>query len=367
MSGENKERHRVCALAYDGLCTFEFGIAVDAFALERPELGIPWYDFRVVSCDPSPLRAAGGIEVVCSHDLSGLQDADTVIIPGWKGVDEPVPAELIGAIRRAHGGGCRLLSICSGVFVLAACGLLSGRRATTHWRYTRHLKERHPDIHVVEDVLYVDAGNGIYTSAGSAAGLDLCLHVIREDRGATVANRVARRFVLPAHREGGQAQFVDRTIREDPRERSFGEILDILRARISEPLTVTEMADLSNMSPRTLLRKFRRSTGLSPGHWLIAERIRLATELLESTSDRVERIADRAGFGSAESLRHHFRRHIGMSPAQYRKAFPGDAGASLELNDTSEADRIHDSLDQRRANPGQGRDDQIEQQAQQGG
>ena len=200
----------VVALAYDGLCTFEFGIAIEVFGLPRPEMGPDWYRFAVCAVDQGRMRAVGGFQLVADGGLELLEEAGTIIIPGWRSAHgAPVPPALIESLRRAHARGARLMSICSGVFVLAAAGLLSGRRATTHWRYVERLSAAYPDIKVEPDVLYVDEGS-VLTSAGSAAGIDLCLHVVRHDFGAEVANRLARRLVVPPHREGGQAQFIER-------------------------------------------------------------------------------------------------------------------------------------------------------------
>jgi AraC family transcriptional regulator, transcriptional activator FtrA len=200
------ENRRVVALAYDGLCTFEFGVAVEIFGLDRPEMGDDWYSFRVAAIEPGPLRAAGGIRVTTDGGLGLIERAGTIVVPGWRGADEPVPARVIKALRRAHAKGARLLSFCSGVFVLAATGLLDGKRAVTHWRYAERLARAYPRIAVVPDVLYMDEGS-VLTAAGSAAGIDLSLHLIRRDWGVAAANSVARRLVVPAHRDGGQAQF----------------------------------------------------------------------------------------------------------------------------------------------------------------
>ncbi len=202
----------VVVVAYDGLCTFEFGCAVEIFGLPRPELGENWYRFAVASADPGALRATGGVQVTADGGLNLLATAGTVIVPGWRGVDAPVPEALIAALRGAHAAGARILSLCSGAFVLAAAGLLDDRNATTHWRYANQLVERYPRVRFVPDVLYVDDGL-ILTAAGSAAGLDLCLHVVRRDWGSEIANQVARRLVLPAHRQGGQAQYVENPVR----------------------------------------------------------------------------------------------------------------------------------------------------------
>src|SRR5882672_9282324 len=208
------DRRRVVALAYDRLATFEFGIVVEVFGLPRPEIKVPWYRFEVCALDRGPLRATGGVTIRAGAGLGALSRAGTIIIPGWRDPEERPPEALLTALRAAHARGARLVTICSGVFVLAAAGLLDGRRATTHWRYVERLRSLHPQIRVEPDVLYVDEGS-ILTSAGSAAGIDLCLHVVRRDYGAEIANQVARRLVMPPHRDGGQAQYVQDPIRSD--------------------------------------------------------------------------------------------------------------------------------------------------------
>ena len=311
--------HKVVALAYDRLCTFEFGCVVELFALARPELAIPWYEFAVCAGERGPLRAAGGIEVHVPHTLRLLESADTIVIPGWRAIEEPPPPGLLRALRRAHERGARLCSICSGVFVLAAAGLLDGRRATTHWRYVERLAARYPRIRVEPNALYVDAGR-VLTSAGSAAGLDMLLHLIRSDHGPQVANQVARRLVIPAHREGGQAQFVPRPVAADERGR-LSRLLDFIRAHLGAPHSLTALAARAAMSERTLQREFRAATGQAPYEWIVGERIARAKELLESTRLSTQAVAARVGLGSAESLRHHFRRRVGTTPGQYRRRF----------------------------------------------
>ncbi len=316
---QKTDPHLVCALAYDGLCTFEFGIAVEAFALRRPELNIKWYDFKVVTDDRSPLAATGGFTLDVPGNIDQLKKADTIILPGWKGCDVPVPGEITATIRKAHQRGCRIVSICSGVFVLAATGLLDGKSATTHWRYTDHLARQYPSINVEPDVLYVDTGDNIFTSAGSAAGLDLCLHIIRLDHGPEIANTVARRFVLPTHRQGGQAQFIRHPV-ADARN-NLSPLLDQLRNKLAEPLSVPQIAAMAHMSPRTLIRHFKKTTGLPPHIWLTSERIKQACKLLETGTANIDTIAMSCGFNTPETFRHHFRKQIGTSPGQYRKSF----------------------------------------------
>ena len=308
----------VAVLAYDGLCTFEFGVAVEVFGLPRPEFA-DWYRFVVCAAEAGPLRAIGGIQVTAEAGLEALEDAGTIVVPGWRDIREVPPEPLLAALRRARDRGARLVSICSGVFVLAAAGALAGRRVTTHWRYAEALADRYPDITVVPDVLYVDEGQ-VLTSAGSAAGLDLCLHIVRRDWGARIANQVARRLVVPPHREGGQAQFVDRPVQLEDRPR-LAAVFDWARQNLAEDLPLDRLAERAGMSLRTFLRRFRDATGTTPAEWLVGERLALARDLLETTELPVERIATDCGFGSADTLRHHFRRRLATSPARYRAGF----------------------------------------------
>ncbi|MFC4168289.1 transcriptional regulator FtrA [Teichococcus aestuarii] len=311
----------VVLLAYDGLCTFEFGCAVEVFGLPRPELEPDWYRFAVAAIEPGPLRATGGVRVLADGGMALLEQAGTIVIPGWRGIDAPVPEDLAVALRAAAARGARLLSLCSGAFVLAAAGLLEGRSATTHWHHAAALAARHPGLRVVPDVLYVDEGM-VLTAAGSAAGLDLCLHLVRRDWGAAVANSVARRLVVPPHRQGGQAQYVERPV---PRERAgghrLGPLLDAVRASLAEPWDIGRLAAAAALSPRGLHRHFRAATGQSPGAWLLAERLARARELLETGRLPVQAVAEASGFATAAALRHHFRAALGSSPAAYRARF----------------------------------------------
>lgn len=313
------KQHRVVALAYDRLCTFEFGCAVELFALERPELGVDWYQFAVCAVEPGPIRAAGGITIDAPYDPELIERADTIIIPGWRDADEAPPEALLELLRAAHARGARLCSICSGVFVLAAAGLLDGRKATTHWRYTDKLARRYPAIDVLPDNLYVDSGQ-VITSAGSAAGLDMLLHLVRRDYGAHVGNLVAQRLVVAPHREGGQAQFLPRPMAHDDKGR-LTKLMDWVRTHPAETHTVASMAARAAMSGRTLQRQFQEATGFGPVEWLIRERVALVKDLLETTSLPLAQVAQRAGFGSEESLRHHFRRLAATTPSAYRRRF----------------------------------------------
>lgn len=311
-------RPLVVVVAYDGLCTFEFGIAVEIFGLPRPELGENWYRFAVASVDEGELRATGGIRLVADSGLPLLAQADTIIIPGWRGADSPVPEALCLALREANARGCRIMSICSGVFVLAAAGLLNGKRATTHWRYTPLLRERYPDIEVLEDALYYHE-DSVLTSAGSAAGIDLCLHLVRLDYGTDVANNVARRLVVQPHRDGSQSQQIVRPVARSRESQRLGQVFDYLHSQLTATHSVASLAKLAGMSPRTFLRRFDEATGTTPARWILQERLTRARTLLANADLSMEEVAEQAGFATAASLRHHFRQRFALSPRDYRK------------------------------------------------
>ena len=313
------KNHLVVALAYDRLCTFEFGCTVELFALERPELKVTWYDFAVCAIEPGPIRAAGGFTIDAPYAPELLERADTIVIPGWRDADEAPPEALLALLRAAHARGARLCSICSGVFVLAAAGLLDGQRATTHWRYTDKLARRYPAIDVLPDDLYVDSGQ-LITSAGSAAGLDMLLHLVRRDYGAHVGNLVAQRLVVAPHREGGQAQYLPRPMAHDEKGR-LTKLMDWVRTHPAEQHTVASMAERAAMSARTLQRQFQDATGFAPVEWLTRERIAIVKDMLETSNMPLAQMAERAGFGSEESLRHHFRRLTATTPGAYRRQF----------------------------------------------
>jgi AraC family transcriptional activator FtrA len=314
MKSDNATPPLVCILTYNNLCIFEFGIALEVFALPRPELP-QWYDYRVIATESGEINGMGGVSIDASHDLSLLKQATLIVVPGWNG---EVSDALKMALISAHAHGARIATICSGVFLPAACGLLNGKQATTHWRYSKKLQQEYPDIQVNPDVLYIDEG-AMLTSAGSSAGLDLCLHIVRNDFGHKVANIVARRLVLPAHREGGQAQFVPRPIIKN--NDLFSPLLDEIRSTLDEKWTVKRMADKAAISSRTLLRRFKDATGESPLTWVTMERLNLARELLETTKLNVNQISNASGFISPELLRHHFKRHYQLSPLRYRSQF----------------------------------------------
>jgi transcriptional regulator GlxA family with amidase domain len=298
----------------------------EVFLRDRRYLASPWYRTWLCSAHPGPRPAAmGGLRVECDHGIDSVDDADTVIVLPGRNPSDPPPPAVLDAIRRAGTRGARLVSICTGVFVLAYAGVLDGRRATTHWLDADELARRFPAVDVDPNVLYVDEGQ-ILTSAGTAAGIDLCLHIVRLDHGAEVANGLARRMVVPPHRDGGQAQYVDAPVPAHQREDPLATTLDWAVARLDRPLTVEELARRAFMSPRTFARRFRETTGTTPLQWLLRQRILLAKRLLETDDAGIELVALQCGFGSATALRTHFRRQVGVSPLAYRRTFRRVAG-----------------------------------------
>ncbi|MEV6979196.1 helix-turn-helix domain-containing protein [Kitasatospora sp. NPDC093806] len=319
--------HDVAVYAFDGMAPFELGVVVEVFGLARPELGgllaTPWYGLRVCADRPgTPLRSVGGFTLTAEHGLDDLAAADTVVVPGvpnaFSGTVSPA---LVEALRTAHDRGARIVSICSGAFALAAAGLLDGREATTHWRYAELLQQRHPAVRVNPDVLYVDGGS-VLTSAGSAAGIDLCLHLVRRDHGARVANSVARRFVVAPHRDGGQAQFIEAAVRPvEEEDDGIGRSMRWALDHLADPLTVTVLARAARMSDRSYLRHFTARNGTSPMRWVISQRVAASLPLLEAPDGTVEEIAAAVGFESAATFRHHFGRVMRTSPTAYRRSF----------------------------------------------
>jgi AraC family transcriptional regulator, transcriptional activator FtrA len=313
------DMHTVALAVAGGHSLLEVAVAHDVFGLHRSGLADPWYDFAV--CAPPGMSVGGWFQVSTPHGLDRLVTADTVIVPWTHDVDEPLPAELVDAVRAAHEAGARVASICTGAFVLAAAGLLDGRRATTHWMHAEALARRHPRVRVDPDVLYIDDGD-VLTSAGKAAGLDLCLHLVRNDHGSAVANALARRLVVPPHRAGGQAQFIAAPVPTDA-DGGLGALLGWALERLDEPLTVTDLAREARTSERTLTRQFRAATGTTPLQWLLTQRVHRARELLETTDHSVDQVAARTGLGTAATLRRHFHRTVGVAPDAYRRSFQG--------------------------------------------
>lgn len=313
-------------VAYDGLRTFEYAIAADLFGTARPGLGVPWYRTVVVSAERGRLRGVGGMEVRPTAPFEAIHRAHTIVLPGWRDVAETPPPRLLQAVQAAARRGARLLSLCSGAFVLGSAGLLDGRRATTHWLFADEFRRRFPAARYEPDVLYVDEG-ALITSAGSAAGLDACLHLVRRDLGARVANTVARRMVVAPHREGGQAQYVEAPVATRS-GRGIGRTMDWARAHLHQPLGVAELAERSAMSGRSFLRHFQAATGQAPLAWLQQQRINRARQLLEAEPAITgEELAVQCGYASVETFRAAFRRVAGVAPATYRARF-GAAGAA---------------------------------------
>ncbi|MBZ4321204.1 GlxA family transcriptional regulator [Streptomyces huiliensis] len=312
--------HRVTALVHPPQSTFELGCAADVFGVERA--GLPArYRFGVCTEHPGPVATLAGYDMLVTEGLDALDRADTVVVPGRLPVGEPPSADVVRALRRAHARGARLVSICSGAFVLAYAGLLDGRSATTHWAQADEFARRFPAVRLDPDVLYVDHGD-VATSAGSGAGIDLCLHLVRADHGADYAARVARSMVMPPHREGGQLQYA-----APPRpaqiDSSLGPLLEWAAGRLHEPLDLPRLAARAGCSPRTLARRFTEQLGTSPGQWLLSQRIAAARELLETSDLAVDAVARRTGLSSATNLRRRFLAALGTTPSAYRRAFHG--------------------------------------------
>lgn len=312
----------IAVLAFDGMAPFELGCVVEIFALPRPELQVPWYSLKVCARTSGPLRVVGGFTMRAEHGLDELAAADTVIVPGVADVRAEVPDEVVAALRQAHARGARMVSICSGAFALAAAGLLDGREATTHWKYADLLQHRFPQVRVNPGVLYVDDGD-VLTSAGSAAGLDLLVHLVRKDHGANVANAVARRLVIPPHREGGQAQFIQAAVTAVDDDDAIARAMEWAMAHLAGPISVADLARVACMSERTFIRRFGHQTGTSPLRWVISQRVAASLPMLESTGAPVEEIGAAVGFESPVTFRHHFTRAMRTSPSAYRRAFAG--------------------------------------------
>ncbi|QHC31293.1 GlxA family transcriptional regulator [Streptomyces sp. HF10] len=316
----------VAAVLLDGVHPFELGVVCEVFGIDRSDEGLPVYDFAVVSAEGPDLGTHCGFTVSTPHGLERLEEADLIAVPaGESYVDRDYPPELLAALRRAVERGCRVLSVCSGVFVLAAAGLLDGRRCAVHWHHAEQLARRHPRLAVEQDVLYVDE-DPVITSAGTAAGIDACLHLVRKEQGPEVANKIARRMVVPPHRDGGQAQYIERPLPRTPCD-TVGEVLVWMEEHLDREVTVEQLAARAHMAPRTFARRFQQETGTTPYRWILRQRVLRAQELLEGTGETVDAIAARTGFGTAAALRHQFMRALGTTPNAYRRAFRGPQAA----------------------------------------
>ncbi|MFD6101508.1 GlxA family transcriptional regulator [Nocardia salmonicida] len=311
--------HRIVMVIAAGMPIFEAAVPCMVFGVDRSHVVSPWYEFSVVAVgdDPVPLLPAFRFDQATPSD--DLERADTLVVPACLNVHDGPPPELVDVVRDAHRRGVRILSICSGAFVLAAAGILDGRRATTHWVHADELARRYPAVHVDASVLYVEDGN-VITSAGTVAGIDACLHLVRSDHGAAAAAEVARRIVMPPHRDGGQAQYF-RPVAPTSGDSWLAPLLDWASAELHRPLTTADLAAHARVSVRTIERRFADVLGLSPLQWLLQQRVRRAQQMLESTDQPVGRIAAACGFGTPSGLRAHFARVTGVSPTVYRRAF----------------------------------------------
>lgn len=314
--------HRIAVVAFDQISPFHLSVPCLVFGEEGSrEQG---YLVEVCAFESGPLRTTAGFALQVDSGLEALERAQTVIVPSWRHGDDPPPPALLDALVAAHARGATLVGLCLGAYVLAATGLLDGRRATTHWAWVEHFSSRFPAVEVDADVLYLD-DHKLLTSAGTAAALDCCLYLLRKQWGAEVANRVARRLVMSPHRQGGQAQFIEQPMPANRRDTRLGELLDWTRATLHLPHTLDSLADKAMMSRRTFTRHFRLHTGATVGHWLLTERLALTQRLLETSDQPIGTIASLVGFGSQVSLRQHFSKSLGVSPSQYRQAFRGRA------------------------------------------
>lgn len=318
----------VAVIALDNVGSFELGILSEVFGLDRSGrgTGVPHFDFRLATDVPGEVRTSSGYSIRVDAGLDAVRDADLVVMAPfgrWKPEPTPAPEPVLQALRDAHDRGAWVLSVCTGAFALAEAGLLDGKKATTHWLNSHQLASLYPLVEVDEDVLYVQAGN-VVTSAGTAAGIDAALHLVRLELGAKAAAAIARDMVVPPHRDGGQAQYIDRPVSAA----GVGTLEDLLvwiASHLEQAHSVTALAARENMSPRTFARRFKSETGTTPGAWINAQRVLRAQELLEDSELTVEEVARAAGFGQAVLLRHHFNREVGISPAAYRRVFRGRA------------------------------------------
>ncbi|MEU5097350.1 helix-turn-helix domain-containing protein [Streptomyces sp. NPDC020996] len=316
----------VAAVVLNGVNPFELGVVCEVFGIDRSDDGLPVYDFAVASAEGPKLSSRGGFALHVDHGLERLESADLIAVPACAGYEtREFPPDLLDALRRGVDRGARVLSVCSGVFVLAAAGLLDGRRCAVHWHHAEGLSRAYPRLTVEPDVLYVDE-DPVITSAGTAAGIDACLHIVRKEQGPEVANKIARRMVVPPHRDGGQAQYIERPL---PRSQgdTVAEVLVWMERHLDEDVTVEQLAARAHMSPRTFARRFQQETGTTPYRWILRQRVLLAQRLLEATDETVDAIAGRTGFGTAAALRHQFTQVLGTTPNAYRRTFRGSEAA----------------------------------------
>ncbi|MFJ8074782.1 helix-turn-helix domain-containing protein [Streptomyces sp. NPDC096176] len=319
LSGRRR-REVVAVLLFSGGPIFESSIPLSVFGIDRQDAGVPRYRLLVCGGEDGPLRTTGGLELTTPYGLEAISRAGTVVVPAWRSITSPPPPEALDALRRAHEEGARIVGLCTGAFVLAAAGLLDGRPATTHWMYAPTLAKRYPSVHVDPRELFVDDGD-VLTSAGTAAGIDLCLHIVRTDHGTEAAGALARRLVVPPRRTGGQERYLDRSLPEEIGSDPLAEVVSWALEHLHEQFDVETLAARAYMSRRTFDRRFRSLTGSAPLQWLITQRVLQAQRLLETSDYSVDEVAGRCGFRSPVALRGHFRRQLGSSPAAYRSAY----------------------------------------------
>lgn len=310
----------VAVVAYDQISPFHLSVPCLVLGEERRVGQLPWFTLRVCAAETGLLRTTAGFSVQCPHGLEALASADIVVVPSWRDVTEPPPEALLAALRAAHARGALVVGLCLGAYVLAAAGLLAGRKATTHWAWAQDFSSRYPDVLLDAKVLYIEEDN-ILTSAGVAAGIDCCLHIVRQRHGHDIANQVARRLVVPPHREGLQAQFIEQPMPKRLADARLAGLLDRMRADLRSPHPIDEVARRLLMSRRSFTRHFKQLTGMTLGEWLLHERIAFAQRLLETTAHSIEAVAGECGFGTSASLRQHFANLLKTSPTAYRRMF----------------------------------------------
>ncbi|GAA2156685.1 hypothetical protein GCM10009760_57910 [Kitasatospora kazusensis] len=348
LSGRRR-RETVAVLIFGGAPIFESSIPLSVFGVDRQDAGVPRYRLLVCAGEDGPLSTTGGLTLTAPYGLEALARAGTIVVPAWRSISQPPPVEAIAALRKAHHEGARIIGLCTGAFVLAAAGLLDGRPATTHWMYAPTLAKRYPRVHVDPRELFVDDGD-VLTSAGTAAGIDLCLHVVRSDHGAEAANALARRLVVPSRRGGGgQAQYIDQSLPEEIGNDPLAEVVTWALENLNQQFDVEVLAARAYMSRRTFDRRFRTLTGSAPLQWLITQRVLQAQRLLETSELSVDDVARRCGFRSPVALRGHFRRQLGVSPATYRTTYRARRPAPVSgvPSQAHPADRLNGAL-----NPG---------------
>ncbi|NGO78980.1 helix-turn-helix domain-containing protein [Streptomyces sp. YC504] len=336
LSGRRR-REIVAVLLFSGGPIFESSIPLSVFGVDRQDAGVPRYRLLVCAGEDGPLRTTGGLELTAPHGLEAIARAGTVVVPAWRSITAPPPQNALDALRRAHEEGARIVGLCTGAFVLAAAGLLDGRPATTHWMYAPTLAKRYPSVHVDPRELFVDDGD-VLTSAGTAAGIDLCLHIVRSDHGTEAAGALARRLVVPPRRSGGQERYLDRSLPEEIGADPLAEVVSWALEHLHEQFDVETLAARAYMSRRTFDRRFRSLTGSAPLQWLITQRVLQAQRLLETSDYSVDEVAGRCGFRSPVALRGHFRRQLGSSPAAYRAAYRARRPASQSERSVEVAD-----------------------------